>query len=433
MSVMNCLSVNDKGHLVIGGADTTALASKYGTPMYIMDEPTIRSNCRAFTQSLKDQYDNNGLVLYASKAYCTVDMCRIADSEGLGLDVVSGGELYTAIKSGIDLKKVYFHGNNKTDAELRLALEFGVGCIVVDNAYELDRLAAFAKEYGIVADIMFRIKPGVEAHTHEFIMTGQIDSKFGVALENGEAYTLMKRASELKYINVKGIECHIGSQIFDTEPFMHAAKIMLSFLQDVRKEFGIELTTLNLGGGYGIKYIEEHKPPQREDFIKRIADTVKEACRQTGMPLPYLLIEPGRSIVGDAGITLYTIGSVKEIKGIRKYVSVDGGMGDNPRYALYGASYDFVVANKANAPKNDVVTVAGRYCESGDLLQEGILLQDAKEGDLLAVLCTGAYNYSMASNYNRVPRLPVIMISNGADRVAVKRESYEDIIKNDIL
>lgn len=431
MFVMDCLGINERGHLTIGGLDTVALAEKYGTPLYVMDEDVLRRNMRIYRDALNLHY-GNGQVLYAGKAFCTTAVCRIAKEEGLGLDVVSGGELYTARLAEFPPERIYFHGNNKTRRELEEALDYGVGRIVVDNAEELALLSSLCSERGCTARVHFRIKPGIDAHTHDFVKTGHIDSKFGVALHNGEAFDLADKAAALKNIEVTGIHCHIGSQIFEVAPFELAAEVMLSFMARLKQELSLELTELNLGGGYGIRYIQSHDPVEYGDYIARVARTVRRVCAKKGIYVPKILMEPGRSIAGPAGLTLYTVGSVKEIAGVRTYVSVDGGMGDNPRYALYRSPYDIVVANKASKAKTRKVTVAGRNCESGDLLQEHIMLQDTRQGDILAVLATGAYNYSMASNYNRVPRPPVVFVSGGSDRLVVRRESYEDLVRNDL-
>lgn len=431
MFIMDCLDINSKGHLTIGSVDTTELAMKYGTPLYVMDEDTIRRNCRMYKDAIDKHYDGNGLILYASKAFCTKRMCRIANEEGLGIDVVSGGELYTALSVDFPMEKIYFHGNNKTKDELIMAVMNDVGRIVVDNIEELELLNSVALEYGKKVKILFRIKPGIDAHTHDFVRTGQIDSKFGVALENGEAFSIIEHAVRLRGIEVVGVHCHIGSQIFEIAPFELAAEVMLSFIAKVRNELNVELRELNLGGGFGIKYLPRHNPVEYDKYMEKISELVKKICKNKGLTLPKILMEPGRSIVGPAGITLYTVGSVKEIKNIRTYVAVDGGMGDNPRYALYKAPYDAVVANRANTERTKLVTIAGRNCESGDLLQEDIMIAPCKKGDIIAMLATGAYNYSMASNYNRVPRAPVIMIKDGEATVAVKRETYEDLLIND--
>lgn len=433
MFVSENLTVNEENHLCIGGLDTVKLAKEYGTPLYVLDEDLFRKNCRTYKTAIEKYYNGNGLVLYANKALCTLHTCKVAMEEGLGADVVSGGELYTAIKAGFPIDKIYFHGNNKTDEELIMAVSSGVGHIIVDNEYELVRLNDIAKEKGVVQNIMFRIKPGVDAHTHSFIQTGQIDSKFGVALENGEAFEIYEKAHKLSNVNPDGIHCHIGSQIFDVEPFMKAAEIMMNFAGDLKDKLGLMIKKLNLGGGYGIMYTENDDPVPYDEYIKHVADVVKNTANKRGLEIPQILMEPGRSISAPAGITLYTVGGIKDIKNIRKYVSVDGGMGDNPRYILYESEYSGVIANKAGDERTDKVTVAGKCCESGDLLMRDTMLQPSEPGDILAVFATGAYNYSMASNYNRIPRPAMIAVSNGEAKVIVKRESYEDIIKNDIL
>ena len=432
MLVSKNLAVNEQGHLTVGGMDTVELAKEYGTPLYIMDEGLIREHCRSFRESMDKYYGGQGLVCYASKAFCCKAMCRIMLEEGLGLDVVSEGELYTALSVGFPPEKLCFHGNNKTDHELSYALENGVGRIIVDNIYELERLDRLAEKTGRTANIMYRIKPGIDAHTHNFIMTGQIDSKFGLALETGEAYEAVKKAIECSHINLVGLHCHIGSQIFDIDPFVKAAEVMLTFIAKIKDELGFEVKELNLGGGFGIRYTEEDAPVGYDKYMEKVSEKVKEVCAEKNVKLPFILIEPGRSIAAPAGITLYTVGGRKEIPNIRTYVSVDGGMGDNPRYALYQSKYDVEVANKANLPKTETVTVAGKCCETGDLIGEGMPIQPVEPGDILAVLATGAYNYSMSSNYNRIPKPPVVMIRDGKSRVVVKRETFEDIVRNDI-
>lgn len=432
MLVSKNLAVNEQGHLTVGGMDTVELAKEYGTPLYIMDEGLIREHCRSFKESMDKYYGGHGLVCYASKAFCCKAMCRIMLEEGLGLDVVSEGELYTALSVGFPAEKLCFHGNNKTDHELSYALENGVGRIIVDNIYELERLNRLAEKTGRTANIMYRIKPGIDAHTHNFIMTGQIDSKFGFALETGEAYEAVKKAIECSHINLVGLHCHIGSQIFDIDPFVKAAEVMLTFIAKIKDELGFEVKELNLGGGFGIRYTEEDAPVAYDRYMEKVSEKVKEVCAEKNVKLPFILIEPGRSIAAPAGITLYTVGGRKEIPNIRTYVSIDGGMGDNPRYALYQSKYDVEVANKANLPKTETVTVAGKCCETGDLIGEGMPIQPVEPGDILAVLATGAYNYSMSSNYNRIPKPPVVMIRDGKSRVVVKRETFEDIVRNDI-
>lgn len=426
------LDVNELGHLTIGGKDTVALAEEYGTPLYVMSEEAIRENCRLYRRSMERFYQGKGLVAYASKAFCCKAICRIVEEEGLGLDVVSAGELYTAKAAGFPMDKVIFHGNNKTPEELEMALEYKVGRIVADNLTELRTLDAMAAAKGVTAPVMLRVKPGIDAHTHNFIRTGQIDSKFGFALETGEALTAAKLALSAKNLRLIGLHCHIGSQIFDIDPFCHAVKVMLEFMGLICRETGEALAELNLGGGFGIRYIPENDPVTYDRYMEKVATTVRNCCKKLGFPTPFILLEPGRSIVGAAGLTLYRVGEVKTIPGVRTYVSVDGGMGDNPRYALYQADYTFLAAARAGEPKTQVVTVAGKCCESGDLLGENVPLQEIAPGDLLAVLATGAYNYSMASNYNRNPRPPVVLVGEKETRTIVRRESLEDLIRNDL-
>ncbi len=428
---MDHLSINPLGHLTIGGRDTVELAEEYGTPLYVMSEEAIRESCRSYRRSIEEHYGGRGMAAYASKAFCCKAICRVAAEEGIGLDVVSAGELYTARQAGFPMERVIFHGNNKTAGELAMALEYGVGRIVADNLTELRMLEAMAAG-SAAPGVMLRVKPGIDAHTHSFIRTGQIDSKFGFALETGEAMAAAEEAAAAKNLRLLGLHCHIGSQIFDIEPFCHAARVMLSLMAEIRQRTGLTLRELNLGGGFGIQYIPENDPQPLDRYMAEVSRVVKEACRELDFPTPYIILEPGRSIVGPAGITLYRVGGIKEIPGVRTYLSVDGGMGDNPRYALYQADYTFTAAAKADRPKTQTVTVAGRCCESGDLLGENVPLQEVEPGDLLAVLCTGAYNYSMASNYNRVPRPPVVMVGQEGARLVVRRETLEDILKNDL-
>lgn len=433
MYVPEQFTVNNSGHLEIGGCDTVALASEFGTPLYVMDEGRIRENMRVYKNAIDTLYGGKGLALYASKAFCAGYIYKIAAQEGFGVDVVSGGELYTALKAGFDPSKIYFHGNNKTDEELQMAVDAGVGRIVVDNAYELQRLDAISRERGVVSKIAFRIKPGIEAHTHEFISTGQIDSKFGVALETNEAFDIVAQAAKLSGVEVVGVHCHIGSQIFDLQPFQLAADVMLEFMREVKEKLGLVITELNLGGGFGIRYTMDDRPVAYDQYIAAVAEVVKAACAEKGLDMPFMVMEPGRSIVGDAGVTLYTVGAVKEIPNIRKYAAVDGGMGDNPRYILYESVYDAVLANRARDKADDVVTICGKCCESGDILIKDAHMPSMRPGDVLAVLSTGAYNYSMASNYNRIPRPPVVMVKDGKAKLIVRRETYEDLMRNDIL
>ena len=432
MFVSDCLNVNEKGHLEIGGCDTIDLAEKYGTPLYVVDENEIRKNCRAFVKSIEDNYNGHGTVAYASKAFSCMEMYRICKQENMSIDTVSAGEIYTALKAGFPAERIYFHGNNKTLDEIEFALDNNVGRIVVDNLTELEKIEKAAEKRNITAKIMFRIKPGIDAHTHSFIRTGQIDSKFGLALENGEAMVGVKRALALKNVDLCGLHCHIGSQIFDISPFELAAEVMMDFIAKIKEETGAEIKELNLGGGFGIKYTGEDKPAPYSDYMNRVAAVIKKKAEEHSMELPFIIIEPGRSIAGAAGITLYTVGAVKEIENVRTYVSIDGGMTDNPRYILYQSTYEILCANKANEPKTEKITLAGKCCESGDLIQENAMIQKVVPGDTIAVLSTGAYNYSMASNYNRIGRPAVVMTNNGESRIIVKRESFEDLVRNDV-
>lgn len=432
MFVSDCLQINERGHLTIGGCDTVELAEKYGTPVYVMDETTIRKNCRAYQWSFEQYYGGNGMALFASKALNCLEICRIVKEEGLGLDVVSGGELYTALKAGFSAEKIHFHGNNKTKEEIKMALESKVGRIVLDNLYELNTVNEMAQDMGIKVSVSMRIKPGIDAHTHSFIRTGQIDSKFGFALETGEAMQAVKEVIACKNIELQELHCHIGSQIFDMDPFVHAAEVMMDFIGEIRRQTGFVVKCLNLGGGFGIQYTQEDNPKSYDRYMEKVSEAVKAKAAQLELPVPFIYLEPGRSVVGEAGITLYTVGGIKEIPDVRTYVSVDGGMTDNPRYALYKSGYTCVVANKARQPAVKEVSIAGKCCESGDLIQENTKIQPPETGDILAVLSTGAYNYSMASNYNRIPKPPIVMVKEGTAREIVRRQSYEDLIRNDV-
>lgn len=432
MFVNDCLNVNEKGHLTIGGCDTLELAKEFGTPLYVMDEATIRNTCKSYVNSIKTHYDGKGLPMYASKALSCKALVQLADSENMGLDVVSGGEIYTAMKANFPPEKIQFHGNNKTEAELRMALDYNIGKIIVDNLYELELLNKIAGEKNKVVKISMRIKPGIDAHTHNFIMTGQIDSKFGFALETGEAMAAVKESLKLGNVDLTELHCHIGSQIFDIDPFVRAAEVMMDFIGQIKRETGHLVTELNLGGGYGIKYTENDNPVPYDNYMAAVSKAVKAKAAENDIPVPFIYMEPGRSVVGEAGITLYTVGGRKEIPNVRTYVSVDGGMTDNIRYALYESEYTVVNAGKADQEPNEKVTVAGKCCESGDLIQKDTPVADVQVGDTLAVLSTGAYNYSMASNYNRNPRPAIVMVKDGKARLIVKRESYDDLVANDL-
>ena len=436
MNTRETLKINSAGHLSIGGADTTELAARFGTPLYVMDEQYIRDMCAAYSKAIRTDYGGNGLVLYASKAFSCMAIYRIAEQEGIGVDVVSGGELYTALKAGFPAEKICLHGNNKLATELSLAVESGVGLIAVDSYTELDKLDALCAEKGKRQEILLRINPGVEAHTHRFIQTAKTDSKFGFSVADGTAEKITAYALKKEHLDLKGYHCHIGSQIFEKQSFALAAEKMLGFMAEMRDKLGFTASVLNLGGGYGIWYAEGDAQQSVSDYtayLRTVIGAVKASAARFAMPEPYLLIEPGRSIVGEAGITLYTVGAIKDIPGVKKYVAVDGGMFDNPRYALYQAKYTAILANRAKEPATERVSVAGKCCESGDIVCADVDLPAAKEGDILAVLSTGAYNYSMASNYNRNAVPPVVLVKNGKVDYIVKPQSYEDIVRNDVI
>ncbi|HEU4965756.1 MAG TPA: diaminopimelate decarboxylase [Bacilli bacterium] len=425
--------INEQGHLEIGGVDAVGLAKQYGTPLYVFDEGLIRETMRAY----KRAFDASGLryqVAYASKAFCTMAMCRVVEEEGLSLDVVSGGELHTALKAGFPAERIHFHGNNKTPDEIEQALQAGIGEFVVDNFHELKLLGALAVEKGVVADILLRLSPGVEVHTHEYIQTGQEDSKFGFDIANGSAKRAVEAAVATDGVRLIGLHSHIGSQIFETEGFGLAVNIVSEFYAMSLRELGAtDLSVLNVGGGFGIRYTEEDAPLEPSDYIGAITEAVKRTFDRLGLPYPEVIIEPGRSLVGPAGTTLYTIGAIKDIPGVRKYVSVDGGMTDNPRPALYKAVYEAMLANRADAGDEEVVSIAGKACESGDMLIWDVKLPQVNAGDILAVSATGAYNYSMASNYNRIARPAVVFVHEGQADVVVKRETYDDVIGQDVI
>ena len=432
MQLHGTMGINEKGHLEIGGCDTVSLAREFGTPLWVMDEACIRQQCRNFKKAFIDK--TNGDVAYASKAFLNLAMAVIIKEEGLSLDVVSGGELFTALQSGFPAQRIYFHGNNKSREEILMAIHSGVGRIMVDNFYEAEMIEEIARDtgWGPVA-VMLRIAPGVEAHTHEYCQTGQEDSKFGFSLASNQAMEAVKLISRSEVLELKGIHCHIGSQIFETESFVVAIDIMLDFMASIYQETGFIIEELNLGGGFGIYYSQGDAPQSIEAYADKIIAAVSVKADRVGLPVPKIIVEPGRAIVGPAGTTLYTLGAAKNIPGIRKYVSVDGGMSDNIRPALYGAVYEAMAANKALLEPGELVSVAGKCCESGDMLIWDIPLPHLEPGDILAVSCTGAYCYTMSSNYNRLPRPAVVLVRDGQAEVIVKGESYEDILRNDLL
>ncbi|PYE51687.1 diaminopimelate decarboxylase [Paenibacillus barcinonensis] len=424
--------INEQGHLEIGGVDVTDMKEQFGTPLYVVDEQLVRERCREYMEAFRA----SGLgfqVAYASKAFCVMAMCALAAEEGLSLDVVSDGELFTALQAGFPAERIHFHGNNKTLEEIEMALDAEIGCFVVDNFNELHLLQAVAADKNRKVNILLRVTPGVEAHTHEYISTGQTDSKFGFDIGNGTAFEAIELASNQPNLVLLGVHSHIGSQIFEVEGFQMAVQRVAEFAASVYERLNVAFKVVNLGGGFGIRYIDGDTPLEVAQYVKAITDAVKNHFAQIGYAVPEIWVEPGRSIVGEAGTTLYTVGTSKDIPGVRKYVAVDGGMTDNPRPALYESKYEAVLANRANEAATETVSVAGKCCESGDMLIWDLDLPKVESGDLLAVACTGAYNYSMASNYNRIRRPAVVFVKDGQGDVVVRRESYQDIIQNDLV
>ena len=428
MKLQGTMEIKDNV-LHIGGVNTLDLVKKYKTPLYVFDEELIRSKCREYIKSFKVK-ENGNKVAYAGKAFLTKYMCKLVCEEGLCLDVVSGGELYTAYKAGMPMENILFHGNNKTVDEVKLGIELGVGRFVVDNFYELDLIEKFCLENNKTQKIYFRVTPGIDAHTHKYIRTGQVDSKFGFALINGDFYKAVEKVKQYKNIELVGIHAHIGSQIFEIKPFLDEVEIMLKLLKEVNENNDdINLTEVDLGGGIGVYYTEEDKPKTISEFCEAIINKADEVCEELNIKRPTLLIEPGRSLVANAGSTIYTVGSIKEIKNVRTYVSVDGGMTDNIRPSLYQADYECGIVNKINKTgHNHKVTIAGKCCESGDILISDTEIGDINSGDILITTTTGAYGYSMASNYNKIPKNPVVFVQNGEDKLACKRQSYEDLL-----
>ena len=417
--------------LYVGGVKAESLAKEFGTPLYVMDEQLLIDTCKGYYRNFKCEEDGNR-VAFAGKAFLTVEMCKLINKEGLYLDIVSGGELYTAYKAGFPLEKTYFHGNNKTLSEMTLGVELGVGRFVVDNLYEMEELNKIAKLNNKIQKIYLRLTPGIEAHTHDYIKTGQIDSKFGFAPVGETIMDAVKLALDCENINLRGLHCHIGSQIFEIQPYEDAVEIMLGFIKDIKEETGYTIPELDLGGGFGIHYTDEDKPKETKDYCSSILNKVDDVCEKLNIERPILTIEPGRSIVGNAGTTLYTIGAIKEIEGVRTYVSVDGGMTDNIRPALYGAKYEMAIANKITDKCNDRVAIAGKCCESGDIFVNDIYIQKPDIGDILAVFSTGAYGFSMSSNYNKNPKAAVVFVKDGLARVVSKRQSYEELLSLEV-
>lgn len=432
MKLFGTMKTNSEGVLEIGGKSVYELKEEFGTPLYIMDEAYIRETCKLFAENFKSSVLGTE-VIYASKAFLNVAMAKLISEEGLSMDVVSGGEIYTAIKAGFPMEKVYFHGNNKTREELELAIENDLGTIVIDHRQEIDTLEAMLKEKGKTQSVLLRVNPGIDAHTHDYIKTSKLDSKFGESIYDEDIYVLTKKLSESDAFDFKGFHCHIGSQIFEEKSFIQAALAMVDFAVDVKEKTGVSVEALNLGGGFGVYYTEEDDPMELGSFLKHLVSSVEEKLSEAGLPSLKIMIEPGRSMVSNAGTTLYEIGGTKETFGGKDYVFIDGGMTDNPRPALYSAKYEGAIANKMNEKNTRTYTVAGKCCESGDIIIRDIELPEAAPGDLLAVSTTGAYTYSMSSNYNRNGRPAVVFVKDGSARLAVKRETLEDLVRNDVL
>lgn len=414
--------------LYIGGVSTKELAKKYNTPLYVFDEELIRSNCREYKEFFKVK-ENKNKIAYAGKAFLTKYMCQLINEEGLYLDVVSGGELYTAHKANFPMERILFHGNNKTLDEIEMGVNLGVGIFVVDNFYELDILEKLCYEKNKVQNIYFRVTPGIDAHTHKYIKTGQIDSKFGFALTNGDFYMAVEKLKDYKNVNLMGIHAHIGSQIFEVSPYEEEVDVMLNLVKKLKEDYNVEIKEVDFGGGIGVYYTENDRPKSIKEFCEKIIKKCDEKCKELNIKVPTLILEPGRSLVANAGSTLYSIGSIKEIKDVRTYVSVDGGMTDNIRPSLYQAGYECAIVDKMNNEEGShKVTIAGKCCESGDILISNTNIFDIESGDILITTSTGAYGYSMASNYNKIPKNPVVFVNNGEDKLICKRQTYEDLL-----
>lgn len=415
------------GHLAIGGCDVVELVEAFGTPLVIYDEETVRDQCRRYMSAFR-QHTDDFEVIYASKAFSSLAIDQLVLEEGLSIDVSSGGEYHIARAAGFPGERIFFHGNNKTEDELKYALSGGVGFVVVDSFQELALLEGLSEERGASQRILLRITPGIEAHTHSYIQTGQIDSKFGFGLQDGVALTAIRRALEAPHLELVGLHAHIGSQIFQLDGFRRAIEILVKLIGQAHNELGFECRYLNIGGGLGIRYTEEDTPSSIADYVTVKVEGVREEMAALGLPMPRVLIEPGRSIVGKAGVTAYRVGTIKEIPGVRTYVSVDGGMSDNIRPMLYDARYQGLLANKVEAPADTVVTVAGKHCESGDILMRDTLIARPEPGDILVMAATGAYCYAMGSNYNGSTRPAVVLVKSGRARLIIERETYADLV-----
>lgn len=423
--------MEEKNKLYFDGCDVTELAKEYGTPLYVMSETAIVGKFSQLKEEFLDKYENTR-VAYAAKAFFPMAMAKIAEREGMCVDVVSGGELYTALKAGFPPERIEFNGNNKLPDELRLAVKNGIGRIIVDGFSELEKIEEICKEENRRISVLFRVTPGIKADSHDYIVTGKKDSKFGFPLDDEVLQDQISRAIQSEYIDFKGLHFHIGSQLFDNGPYLQALDIILELTKKIREKFGVDVSEINFGGGFGIQYIDEERKSYSY-FLDPMMEKMEKFCREEGMERPAVVIEPGRSIVGEAGISVYTIGQIKDIKGVRKYVSVDGGMTDNIRPALYQSLYTGVIANKADEEKTETVTICGKCCESGDILIRDLKVPEPEQGDIFAIFSTGAYGYSMASNYNRNCIPPVVLVKEGKSRLIVKGQDYEDLLRNDII
>ncbi len=434
MNQRDTLKINSKGHLEIGGIDCCELREKFGTPLYVMDQNYIENMCDVFSKTLDSEY-GNGMICYASKAFSCKEIYRIINNQGIGADSVSGGELYTAKSVDFPMEKICFHGNNKSETELELAVDYGVGYIVIDSYSEADFLDLLCMNKSKKQKVLIRVNPGVEAHTHHYIQTAKIDSKFGFSIASGEAEEIINHVKNKENLELCGLHCHIGSQIFEIKSFELAVEKMTDFYKLINNKYSLEFSVLNLGGGFGIFYAGDDAKKscfEYSEYVKCICRKLNNCVEQKGIKKPFLILEPGRSIVGEAGITLYTAGRIKSIKNVKNYVAIDGGMFDNPRFALYQAKYTVVCAEKMKEVSSQIYSIAGKCCESGDIIAEDCALPKVEEGDLIAVLSTGAYNYSMSSNYNRNLIPPVVMVKNGEARYVVKPQTYEDVVRNDV-
>ena len=420
-------SHNAAGHLEIDGCDIVDLVAEHGTPLIVYEEKTLRDQCRRFMEAFRARTDDFE-VIYASKAFCTVAVCQVVEEEGLSIDVSAGGEYHTALVAGFPTDRMFYHGNNKTPGELDYALDNGIGFVVVDNLDEMELLESMAAQRGQRQRVLLRITPGVEAHTHHYIQTGQLDSKFGFGLAEGHAVEAIRRALEAPHLELVGLHAHIGSQIFELEGFRRAIAILVDLIKETHDLYGFDCRYLNVGGGLGIRYTDEDTPITIDEYVAGKIQGVRDEMARVGLPVPRILVEPGRSIVAKAGLTAYHVGSIKEVPGIRTYVSVDGGMSDNMRPMLYDAVYEAMIANRADAPADTVVTVAGKHCESSDILIKAATIARPQVGDILVMPVTGAYCFSMASNYNGNPRPAVLLVNDGQARVIVERESYADLV-----